>query len=62
MKKLPDLVQPSGYYPLLVMQVGGDEIMERSDEWSLRWTENWLNVRAQRVVISGTEFSWRPVN
>jgi len=44
------------------MQVGGDEIMERSDEWSLRWTENWLNVRAQRVVISGTEFSWRPVN
>jgi len=31
------------------------------DEWSVRWTENWLNGRAQRVVISGTESSWRPV-
>ena len=31
------------------------------DEWSVRWIENWLNGRAQRVVISGTEFSWRPV-
>jgi len=29
-KKLPGLVQPSDYYPLLVMQVGGDEITERS--------------------------------
>jgi len=31
------------------------------DEWSVRWTENWLNGRAQRVVISGTESNWRPV-
>ncbi|GAB0203289.1 mitochondrial enolase superfamily member 1 [Grus japonensis] len=31
------------------------------DEWTVRWIENWLNVRAQRVVISGTESSWRPV-
>jgi len=31
------------------------------DEWSLRWIENWLNDRTQRVVISGTESSWRPV-
>jgi len=31
------------------------------DEWSVRWTENWLNGRAQRVVISGAESSWRPV-
>ncbi|GAB0179864.1 mitochondrial enolase superfamily member 1 [Grus japonensis] len=31
------------------------------DEWTVRWVENWLNVRAQRVVISGTESSWRPV-
>jgi len=31
------------------------------DEWSMRWIENWLNGRAQRVVISGTESSWRPV-
>ncbi|GAB0184035.1 mitochondrial enolase superfamily member 1 [Grus japonensis] len=31
------------------------------DEWTVRWVENWLNGRAQRVVISGTESSWRPV-
>jgi len=30
-------------------------------EWSVRWIENWLNGRTQRVVISGTESSWRPV-
>jgi len=27
----------------------------------VRWTENWLNGRTQRVVISGTESSWRLV-
>jgi len=32
------------------------------DEWSVTWTENWLNGRAQRVVISSAESSWRPVN
>jgi len=31
------------------------------DEWSVRWTENWLNGRTQSVVTSGTESSWRPV-
>jgi len=31
------------------------------DEWTVRWIEKWLNDRAQRVVISGTESSWRPV-
>ncbi|GAB0178098.1 mitochondrial enolase superfamily member 1 [Grus japonensis] len=31
------------------------------DEWTVRWVENWLNGRAQRVVISGAESSWRPV-
>jgi len=30
-------------------------------EWTVRWIENWLNGRAQRVVISSTESSWRPV-
>jgi len=29
-KKLPGLVRPCDYYPLLVMQVGGDEVAERS--------------------------------
>jgi len=27
----------------------------------VKWIENWLNGRAQRVVISSTESSWRPV-
>jgi len=27
----------------------------------VRWIENWLNDRTQRVVISGAESSWRPV-
>jgi len=27
----------------------------------VRWIENWLNGRAQRVVISSTESSWKPV-
>jgi len=31
------------------------------DEWSVRWTENWLNGRTQRLGISSTESSWRPV-
>ncbi|GAB0208608.1 mitochondrial enolase superfamily member 1 [Grus japonensis] len=32
------------------------------DEWTVRWVENWLNDRAQRVVISSAESSWRPVS
>jgi len=27
----------------------------------VRWIENWLKGRTQRVVISGNESSWRPV-
>jgi len=31
------------------------------DEWTVRWIENWLSGVAQRVVISGTDSSWKPV-
>jgi len=31
------------------------------DECSVKWIENWLNGRTERVVISGTESSWRLV-
>ena len=31
------------------------------EERTVRWTENWLNGRAQRVVISSTEPGWWPV-
>jgi len=31
------------------------------DEWTVRWIENWLNGRAQTVVISSAESSWRLV-
>jgi len=30
-------------------------------EWSVKWIENWLNGGTQRVAISGTESTWRPV-
>jgi len=30
------------------------------DEWSVRWIENCLNGRTQRVVVSGAESSWMP--
>jgi len=33
----------------------------RLDKWSVRWIENWLNGRAQRVQMSGTKSSWRLV-
>ena len=31
------------------------------DGRAVMWIENWLNGRGQKVVISGTESSWRPV-
>ncbi|GAB0186715.1 trace amine-associated receptor 2 [Grus japonensis] len=31
------------------------------DDQIVKWIENWLNSQAQRVVISGTKSSWRPV-
>ncbi|XP_064901183.1 uncharacterized protein LOC135577216 [Columba livia] len=33
----------------------------RLDEWTVRWIENWLDGRDQRVVINGAESSCRPV-
>ncbi|GAB0181127.1 mitochondrial enolase superfamily member 1 [Grus japonensis] len=32
------------------------------DEGSVRWVENWLNGRAQSVVMSCADSSWRPVS
>lgn len=30
-------------------------------DWTVKWIKNYLNGRAQRVIISRTESSWRPV-
>lgn len=29
------------------------------DKWMVRWIENWLTGRAQRVVITDAESGWR---
>ncbi|PKU41649.1 rna-directed dna polymerase from mobile element jockey- hypothetical protein [Limosa lapponica baueri] len=31
------------------------------DEWTVKWIEKWLKDRAQRVMIRGTESSWKSV-
>ncbi|CAM5178580.1 unnamed protein product [Eretmochelys imbricata] len=32
------------------------------DDWTIRWTESWLDRRAQQVVINGSMSSWQPVS
>jgi len=39
-----------------------DKLMEYGpDKWTMRWTENWLNCWAQKVVIGDTKSSWKPI-
>jgi len=48
-------VQPSDYYPLFVMQVGGDEIMERNPKAikrDFRALGQQLKDRGEQVVFS----------
>ncbi|CAM4575965.1 unnamed protein product [Caretta caretta] len=32
------------------------------DEWTIRWTESWLDHRAQQVMINGSMSSWQSVS
>jgi len=38
-----------------------NKLLRGLDEQTVRWIENWLNVWAWRVMISGTKASWRPI-
>lgn len=33
----------------------------RLGEWTVSWTENWLNYWSQKVVVSSIKSSWRPL-
>lgn len=45
------------FHKILMEKLMKDEL----DVQTLRWTENWLNDRTQKVVIDGTKSSSRPV-
>jgi len=30
-------------------------------EWTVKWTESWLNCEARRVLINSTKSSWRAI-
>jgi len=63
-RKVVDLVYPnfSKHFDTISRNILTGKLRKCGLEgWPVRWTENWLNGRAQRVVISGTESSWRPV-
>ncbi|CAM5135214.1 unnamed protein product [Eretmochelys imbricata] len=32
------------------------------DEWTIRWIESWIDLRAQRIVINGSMSSWQLVS
>ncbi|GAB0203212.1 mitochondrial enolase superfamily member 1 [Grus japonensis] len=51
----------AAFASVFTAKVGPQETQTLEIEWTVRWIENWLNGRAQRVVISGTESSERPV-
>ncbi|KAK4825924.1 hypothetical protein QYF61_003419 [Mycteria americana] len=36
-------------------------VLYELNKWTVGWSENWLNCWAQRVVVSDTKSSWRPV-
>ena len=42
----------------ILLQKLADRVLDR---YILRWVRNWLEGRAQRVVVNGVKSSWRPV-
>ena len=47
---------------LLTLDILIDKLMTYGlDEQTVKWIENRMNGRAQKVVISGTKLSWKPV-